>query len=446
MCLTPSREAPAMKGCTMIANQNPHQSSQHAPFPLTRRDVLKAACGLGLSFALPGLEGRAAEKRGSERAKSFIVLWLAGGASQLETWDPHPGTSIGGPTRAIPTRIPHVSIAEHYPQLADQIDCLSVIRSLVSKEGDHERGTYFVKTGYRPDPTLVRPAVGAVLVHELPDPQVEIPQHVSLTGGQWPARGGYLGEQFDAFKIYDPGRNIHNMRPPVADERQQRRLENLDVVSSTFRQGRASAVERTLHEDTVNRALAMMTSDQLKAFDVEQEPRTRLAAYGDSRFGRGCLVARRLVEAGVRSVEVTLEGFDSHRSNFEWHAQNAAILDPAFAALLRDLKERALLESTVVLCLGEFGRTPKINPFDGRDHWPSGFSCLVGGGEIKPGVLIGATDPTGQRKEPTDPVDIADLYATVFSLFGVDCEKDVLTPIGRPVHFCDGKPLAKLLT
>lgn len=411
----------------------------------TRRGFFQAVAGLGLSFLLPGLDLKASQKRGPERAKSLLTLWMAGGPSQLETWDPHPGTLIGGPIQAIPTSIPDLKIAHFYPQVADEIHALSVIRSLVSKEGDHERATYFVKTGYPPDPTLVHPAVGAIVTHELPNPSCEIPQYITLGGGEFPSRGGFLGDEFDAFKIFDPGRNITNLHAPQEPRRQEQRLQNLDVVSQAFRQGRRIPAERTLHQDLIARALRMMTSEQLRAFELEREPRHVRAAYGDSRFGRGCLVARRLLEEGVRAIEVNLRGFDSHANNFEAHRANAAVLDPALAALLKDLKDRDLLESTVVLCIGEFGRTPKINPLDGRDHWSRGFSCLVGGGGLRAGVVLGETDPSGEKTEPSDPIEIHDLYATILKVLGVDYHREVLTPIGRPIAFSAGTPIARLL-
>jgi hypothetical protein len=412
---------------------------------MTRRDVLQTAAALGLSFVLPGLPLRSALRRGNERAKSLIVLWMEGGPSQLETWDPHPGTSIGGPTKAIDTAIPGLQIAEGYPRLAEQLGALSIIRSMVSKEGDHERGTYFLKTGYRPDPTLKHPSIGAILAHELPDPEVEIPQHVSLCGSSWPARGGFLSDKFDAFKVFDPGMNILNMRSRVNDERQGRRLSNLEVVSRTFRRGRLVQTDGTLHEQTIRSALEMMSSEQLKAFEIEDEPQPVRTAYGDTRFGRGCLVARRLVEQGVRAVEVTLHGFDSHAGNFGAHTNNAAILDPAFATLVQELNQRDLLESTLLLCIGEFGRTPKVNSLDGRDHWPTGFSAVLGGGGLRSGVVIGETDPTGQKTEPADPIQVPDLYATVLAALGVDPHKELVTPIGRPMAFNSGTPIERLL-
>jgi len=167
-------------------------------------------------------------------------------------------------------------------------------------------------------------------------------------------------------------------------------------------------------------------------------------AYGDSRFGRGCLVARRLVETGVRAIEVSLGGFDTHANNHAGHETNAKILDPAFATLIKDLKEKDLLDSTVILCIGEFGRTPTINALDGRDHWPTGFSCLLGGGGLASGVVIGETDPTGEKHKPTDPVEVNNLVATILKAVGVDYEKELISPIGRPLQLSDGTAIDKL--
>jgi len=412
----------------------------------TRRDVLRLAAGMGLSFVLPGLDLRAAAQRGKDRPKSLITIWLGGGPSQLETWDPHPGTKIGGPTKAIPTKISGVQIGDLFPRTAQQLHHLSIIRSMVSKEGDHERGTYLLKTGYRPVPALIHPSVGAVLVHELPNPHIEIPQHISLCSTRWPQRGGYLGAEYDAFQVYDPGINIPNMKSRAGHPvRQRQRLKSLDIVSQALGHGRRFQIKKTLHRNTIAGALKMMASKQLKAFELENESKASVTAYGDTQFGRGCLVARRLVELGVRAVEVNLDGFDTHAANFSGHKTQAGILDPALAALINDLEQRDLLESTVLLCIGEFGRTPRINPADGRDHWPSGFSCLIGGGGIKGGQVIGATDPAGEKKTPQNPIQVNQLYATVFSALGVDDEKELITPIGRPMTFSDGKPIKRLL-
>jgi len=411
---------------------------------LNRREWLRLAAGLGVSVLLPALDARSASLRGERRPKSLITLWMSGGPSQLETWDPHPGSPVGGPTQAIKTRTPGLEIADLYPLVAEQIDALSVIRSLVSQEGDHERGTYYVKTGYRPDPTLTHPSVGAIAAQELPNPDLKIPPHISLGNSRWPARGGYLGDQLDAFRIFEPGRNVRNMRPRVSQARQQRRLSNLNIVTRGFRKGREQQADQTLHQHTIDRALAMMQSEQLAALDLEQESPATLKRYGDSRFGRGCLAARRLIQEGVRAVEVTLRGFDSHANNFEGHAQQAEQLDPALSSLIQDLREQELLSSTVVLCVGEFGRTPKINKLEGRDHWPNGFSCLLGGGGLRGGLVIGSTDPSGRQTKPQDPVPIADLYATILNVLRIDYAQEQITPIGRPLAYSSGTPIKQL--
>lgn len=411
---------------------------------LSRRSWLQVAAGLGVSFALPALNARAANERGAERQKSLLVVWLAGGASQLETWDPHPDSATGGRVKGIKTTLGEALIADLYPQVAEQLGELNLIRSLTSKEGDHERGTTFMKTGYRPDPILTYPALSAIVTHELPTPNIEIPTHVSLGDGNMPARGGYLGDSLDAFRVYDPGRYLHNMKMHVADERRERRVASLDVLSKSFAQGRQVQADKTLHQLTVERALKMMSSEQLKAFELDEEPAAIKAAYGDSRFGRGCLVARRLIETGVRAVEITLGGWDSHANNHEGHVTQAALLDPAFATLIKDLKQRDLLQSTVVLCASEFGRTPSINPLEGRDHWPKWFSCLVGGGGLKKGLVIGETDPAG-KADPKDPIQVQDLYATLLKMLGVEHSKEFITRIGRPIKFSDGTPLERLI-
>jgi hypothetical protein len=436
--------------------------------PVSRRHVLQVVSGLGVSFLVPGLSLRAAQKRGPERPRSLITLWMAGGQSQLEAWDPHPGTKIGGPTKAISTNVPGLQISEHYPRMAEHMSEVCLTRSMVSKEGDHERATYMLKTGFRPDPTIIHPSLGAILADKFERDRaklnadttlsaeerkrllveqrlnVDIPVHVSVVPGQWPARGGYLGDQYDAFKIYDPNQSLHNMQAGVKDNRQSERLEGLNVVEQAFSARRKQARE-TLHQETVRRALTMMASQQLRAFKIENEPKEVRAAYGDTSFGQGCLVARRLVEEGVRAVEVTLDGFDTHADNFTGQRNRGKTLDPAFAALLTDLKQRDLLASTIVMCIGEFGRTPAVNPLEGRDHWPTGFSTVLAGGGFKPGLLVGSTDPAGKEKQPADPIEVRDLYATILSQLGVDCKTEHLTPIGRPMRFSDGTPVERLL-
>ena len=418
----------------------------------TRRQILQFLSACGVSLALPAMTARAASRRREERPKTLITLWMNGGMSQLETWDPHPGKKSGGEVKDIATSAGDIRISELLPQMAEQMQSCMLIRSLTSREGDHERGAAFVKTGYRPEPTLKYPTLGAIAARELPDPKIEIPQYVALASDRIVPEGGYLGNQWDAFRVFNPGLGLSNLKSWVSAERQSDRLEGLRVVSRQFEQRREFGAKRTLHQNTLDRALTMMTSEQLKAFELDTESAGVKAAYGDTSFGRGCLVARRLVEIGVRSIEVNLSGFDTHVANHSGHVTQCKILDPAMATLIRELRERDLLESTIVLCISEFGRTPSINPAAGRDHWPNWFSCLIAGGGFREGTVIGATPHDvfddkidGKLTKPAEPVLVPELYATIMATMGIDCRKEILTPIGRPIRFADALPSAYLL-
>jgi hypothetical protein len=274
-----------------------------------------------------------------------------------------------------------------------------------------------MKTGFRPDPTVVHPSIGAILCHQLPRAGADIPRHVSILPGQWPARGGFLGDQYDAFRTGDPASPVPDTTSPVPAARDQDRLRDLDVLERSFARRRPQRAQGTLHRETMAAARQMMSSEQLRAFDVASEPLALRRAYGDTPFGRACLAARRLTEVGVRCIEVTLGGWDTHTDNHQQHGRLLEILDPAFSALVRDLRERNLLQHTVVLCAGEFGRTPRLNIAGGRDHWPNGFSVALAGGSLRGGAVLGATDPEG-RGDPADPVSVADLHATILTAVG----------------------------
>ncbi len=411
-----------------------------------RRAFLRALGFAGASWLTPVGQLLAAQSEKSRKpAKSIIMICLGGGPSQLETFDPKPGKLIAGGTKAVKTAVKGVELAEGFGQLADVMGDVSLVRSLVSKEGDHERGVYQLKTGYRPEPTIEHASIGAIFCHEVSGNDPGIPRHVSILSSQWPARGGYLGGEFDAFQVDDPLGKLPDVTAAVTLERAQERLRDLDIVEGAFARGRARRVEETLHRETTRRARVMMDSTQLRAFDVSQEPAAVRAEYGDTPFGRACLAARRLTEVGVRCIEVTLNGWDSHVNNHEMHRANLKILDPALAALLRDLKRRNILEETVVLCAGEFGRTPKINPLGGRDHWPTGYSVALAGGGITGGRVIGETDAEGV-KDPADPRTIADVHATILKAVGLDPRKENIAPkSGRPVKLSEGKVIAGLL-
>lgn len=422
---------------------------------LSRRTLLTAASG---SVFLGPLATRLAANeiaKGADpaRPKSVILLWLEGGPSQLETFDPHVGGKIGGDVKVIETSAKGIAIADTLPQLAEQLHHAAIIRSVTGKEGDHERAVYNIKTGYRPDPTLIHPSLGAIVCHN-DDLGADIPRHISILPGGFPSRGGYLGAKYDAFKIYDPASRVPDVKPRVDQARFDTRMKDLrEIAERKFTRNRLVDSDnlRTLHVATTDRAQTMMTSDQLDAFDVTKESSNVRAPFGDSAFGRGCLAAIRLIGVGVRCVEVTLGGWDSHINNHSLQSSACKTLDGAAASLLKMLEERDLLKTTLVVIGGEFGRTPNINPAGGRDHWPHGFSTLLAGCGIRPGVFHGATasdgdiDDENPTKSVKDPVTIADVHATILKAVGIDFTQEIQTPIGRPMFISEGKPIESVL-
>lgn len=422
--------------------------------PTSRRDFLKIAGASSLSFFAPWFaeagdkdsakKGKGKSAKGISPAKSVIMLWLSGGPSQLETFDPKPGKKIAAGSKARKTNVKNIMLGDGFEQLAEQMDSIALIRSIQSKDGDHERGTYHLKTGYRMEPTARHPTLGALACHEKADKSIEIPRHISIMPGRWAGWGGFLGNEYDAFKTYDPKRKVPDVSSSLKKDRYDQRLKDLDILEKGFARGRKKQAKATGHQDMVKRARAMMLSKQLKAFDISKESEATRKAYGDTPFGRGCLAARRLVEEGVRWVEVTLDGWDSHVNNHEIHKSNLATLDPAFASLIRDLKERDRLKDTLVVCMGEFGRTPKMNRAGGRDHWPHYFSMAIAGGPVRGGQVIGETDPEGGRKAPTEPVTPEAVTASILKAAGLKLNRELITPVGRPILVSAGKPIPKL--
>jgi hypothetical protein len=401
-------------------------------------------------------DSRAARQIGRtlQPAKSLIVIWLQGGPSQLETFDPHPGSASAEGSKAIKTNVADMMFSEHLPQLADRADKLSIIRSVTSEEGDHERAIHNLMTGYRPEPTLVHPSLGSVICHstESAADVLDLPRHVSILATGFSSRGGYLGPQYDAFRTFDPLNKVPDVQAPVDDQRFQRRLNWLSqVVEPEFQRGRLVNPQMAATEQTIQQATRMMSSQQLAAFDVTGVSQSRQQQYGDTAFGRGCIAATQLIEAGVRCVEVALPGWDTHANNHQFQQNNCAILDPAVATLLDDLAARDLLDSTMVLIAGEFGRTPKLNVAGGRDHWPHGFSVVMAGGGIQGGRIIGATDPAppiekeGSRAKLVDPQPVENIHATILHQMGIDYQEVIETPIGRPLKISEGKVIDALL-
>jgi hypothetical protein len=364
-------------------------------------------------------------------AKACIVLYLNGGPSQLDTFDPKPGAATGGPFKAIATRSRAIRISEHLPHLADQADKLALVRGLTSKEGNHQRATYLLHTGYPPNPTVVHPALGAWVSKRLADPNADLPAFVSIGGPS--AQAGILGVENGPFVMQKGGGLPDDVgfAVGVSDGRFGRRSAGLDLLERHF-QGETSDPMVAGRRAVYAKAMRLMHSPHVSAFDLSSEPAALKAAYGDSDFGRGCLTARRLVEAGVKFVEVVLDGWDTHQNNFERVKDLSAQLDPGMATLLKDLAQRQLLGSTLVVCVGDFGRTPKINGNEGRDHFPqSSFAVLAGGG-VRGGVLRGETNADG-TEVARDPTPVPNLFATLATLLGIGLETEAVAPSGRPV-------------
>jgi hypothetical protein len=426
----------------------------HCPGPVDlwsasvdRRGFLKVGMGglLSLLFA-QWLDPRLARAQGAApKAKSCILLWMNGGPSHIDTFDPKPGTSTGGPFKAIKTRAPGVEICEHLPNLAEQAHHLAIIRSMTSKEGNHQRAQYLLHTGYAPNPTIMHPSFGAWVSEELGDPNSDLPNFVSISG---PSIGaGFLGVQYGPFVIQDPAQSVQNIQYPqnVNDWRFRLRQSALDMLEKQFTI-ETGDVKVAGRRAVYAKAIRMMRSPRLKAFDISPEPAAVKAAYGDTNFGRGCLMARRLVEAGVKFVEVVLDGWDTHQDNFERSQKLMNTLDPAMATLLKELDERNLLQSTLVIWVGEFGRTPRINSNDGRDHYPQAWSAVLAGGGVRAGLAYGATDEEG-TKVVDKPVSVPDFFATLATLLGMNPSKTVMTPVGRPIAITErGTPVRELIT
>jgi uncharacterized protein (DUF1501 family) len=404
----------------------------------------------GVSGGLLGLLGarlapsRARAAAAHAQAKACIVLWLNGGPSHLDTWDPKPGAATGGPFKAIATSAPAIQICEHLPQVAEQAHHLAILRGMTSREGNHDRAQHLLHTGYVPNPTVSFPSLGGWVSAELGAPDAELPNFVSIGGPS--ASAGFLGVQNGPFVVANPSQPIANTSYP----------RNLDFVRFLRRKAALEQLESQFAVETGDakvkgrqavyaKAVRMMYAPRLRAFEIADEPDAVKAAYGDSDFGRGCLMARRLVEAGVKLVEVVLDGWDTHQNNFERTKKLMGALDPAMATLVRDLGERKLLGSTLILCLGEFGRTPKINDSDGRDHFPAAWSAVLAGGGVRGGVVHGATSGEGDRVVSAQTV-VPDLFATAATLLGMDPDKTVTTPLGRPVSLTDsGKAIHEIL-
>jgi len=426
------------------------------------------ACGLSVSGWLPRLaQAMAADPR---RRRHCILLWMAGGPSQTDTFDMKPGHENGGEFKEIATNVPGVRFSEHLPQLAQHADKLAIIRSLKTKEGDHERGSYLMRTGQRPMSMINYPSMAAALAKELAREEDSLPPYISVGPNQGFAQGGFgpgfLGPKYAPLMV--AGGNMYGPQssaaadgyaalkvdaikpaPGVTQSQADRRLQMWKVLEDSFLSAHAGGAPHA-HRTVYDNALRMIHSEAAAAFDLAQEPAQVRDAYGKGVFGQGCLLARRLVEQGVPFVEVSLSsssagsfGWDTHANNFEAVKALSAELDAGWSTLMTDLEERGLLESTTIVWMGEFGRTPQINGQAGRDHFPRAWSCVLGGGGIAGGQAFGRTSADGMDIEENE-VDVTDVLATLCAALGVSPETENYAT-GRPIKIVDGYPIDALL-
>ena len=402
---------------------------------------------------------------------------MNGGPSQMDTFDLKPGTKNGGPFREIQTSAPACASREHLPRLAKYGDRMAVVRSMSTKEAEHGRATFVMRTGYNPIGPIQYPGIGSLLSKELGSDDAPLPNCVAIAPNRFinPAAysPGFLGPQYAPLNVGDniqlgqqPQPNgtttaeidygkllkVQDVELPddVNAAHADARLDLLQDMEGDFVR-RHPGVAPQSHQTGYNRAVRLMRTTAARAFNLEEEPSSVRDAYGRSLFGQGCLLARRLVERGVPFVEVSLAGdngigWDTHVQNFDGVRNLSQILDPAWAALMADLEARGLLDSTLIVWMGEFGRTPTINPQQGRDHWATAWSTVLAGGGIKGGQAVGKTSEDGMEVADR-PVSVADFLATVCMALGIDPQKPNPSNVGRPIPITDrgAKPIQEVL-
>ena len=425
---------------------------------LSRRTLMQGSIGGFFGFAM----ARQAElfgapnmnlfmsPQGARKTKSVIVLWMSGGPTQYETWDPKQGQKNGGPTKAINTSVKGIQYAQNMRMTAKQAKHISVVRSITSREGSHGRGRYLLHTGYARNGTVIHPSMGAVTAMELGDTNADLPNFISIRGRSESA--GFLPPQYNPLLISSPDSSIPNLKYPggVDKARFRQRIKFLEEQEKLFAKGRPT-VNTERHKTAYEKADRLMHTPLLEAFDLKKEKAELVKEYtgGDAkntRFGKSCLLARRLVERGVKFVEIDLGGWDTHNDNFNKVSKLCKQLDPGMATLIKDLQDRRMLDSTMVLWMGEFGRTPKINKKTGRDHYPKVWSIAMAGGGIQGGRAIGSSGKDGVEVKDR-PVTVPDLFSTIYAALGVDYKKQNISPLGRPIRLAEkGTPVKELLS
>ncbi len=396
------------------------------------------------AFAVPG-ENTSPLKQ-VPTARNVIYLYMTGGMSHLDTWDTKPDNAdVMGLTKTINTNIAGIRLSENLPLMARQADKLAIIRSMASTQGAHEQGQYFQRTSYTLRSSIRHPSMGAWLEKFQSRGNPTLPGSVMIGNDSRHPGAGFFEAKFAPLMINDPESGISNVRPNswFTEERMTTQLGVAKQLDRKFAETYNVKNVRA-YSDMYDDAVKVMKSEELKAFDLDAEPAALRDKYGRDRFGQGCLLARRLVEHGVRHVEVTFGSWDTHNANFTRVPELADELDAALSTLLQDLEAHGMLNETLVVLATEFGRTPEINVNDGRDHHPSGFTCVLAGGGIRGGQVYGATDKRGD-KAVENPVTIPDFNATIGYALGLPLDQVIYSPTKRPFTIADkGKPLTQL--
>jgi hypothetical protein len=411
--------------------------TNYARVRISRRGFLRGVAAGSAAFT--GLNAFAAEVK--QQGRACILLWMAGGPSQFETFDPKPGVRTQGPTKAISTSVPGIQFAEHWTRTATVMKELAVIRSMTSKEGNHGRATYLLHTSYPPSGGIVHPGFGSLAAQQLGQADFDLPSFVSISG---PSVGSsFLGVRYAPFVVTDPNQPPDNLISPVSKERLHRRLGLMrELEAPLARTGAASLVKD--HQTLYGQTAQMVLSPHTKAFRLDQEPERVRDNYGRSAFGQGCLMARRLIEAGVTFVEVQSSGWDTHGNELPTLKKLIPPVDQGTAALLADMKTRGLLDRTLVIWMGEFGRMPNINLAAGRDHYPQAFNVALAGAGVKGGRVIGATDKEGVEVAER-PVTVPDLFCTFCQALGINPREENQSNVGRPLKIVEtGKAVAEI--
>ena len=442
---------------------------------LSRREAMQLAAAGVVGFSTSGWLETLAQKNANnlQRRRSCILLWMNGGPSQTDTFDLKPGHVNGGPFRETQTNVPGIRISEHLPRVARHMDKMAIVRAMNTREGDHGRGTFYLRSGFLPQGPIQYPTLGSMVAKEIGNPDLPLPSFVSIAPYRQfsPAAysSGFLGPQYAPLIVgevtnfgfnpqgqqdpYDQSLSVQDMRAEVNSDQFDSRVNILQDMERDF-VARHQTVAARSHQTAYERAVRLMRTSARTAFNLNEESSSIRDAYGRNLFGQGCLLARRLVEREVPFVEVTLGylpnnpiGWDTHGQNFQSVQRLSEILDPAWGTLMDDLRQRGLLDTTTIIWMGEFGRTPRINAQQGRDHYPNAWTTVLAGGGIRGGSVFGRTSADGTTVEDPRSVSVPDFLATACQALGIDHTTPNMSNVGRPIPITDriAQPIREIL-